>query len=175
MGEATPRRALLALVERYPGLHVRELARQAQTSEALALYHLDQLVSAELIEAADDGNYRRFYPAKGGAPSDEDRAMMATLRRRVPLQIALFLLEKGTSSHQGLTDELGLAKSTVSYHVSALEGASFLLRDPKTHELQLADARSVSRLLTRWAPPRDATSRFSELWQRFYARRRPRA
>ena len=165
------RRAILSLVERYPGLHVRELARQASTSEALALYHLDQLVEAELVEAIEDGNYRRFYPRKGGAPLEEDRELMAWLRRRVPLQIALLLLERGSASHQQLTEALGLAKSTVSYHLAALEKSGFLQRD--AHDLfTLQNPRKVARLLTRWEPPQDSVSRFGALWDRFYGRRR---
>ena len=175
MEPPTPRREILALVERYPGLHVRELARQADASEALTLYHLEHLLAAELVAAVDDGNYRRFYPAKGGAPSDADRTVMATLRRRVPLQIAVFLLEKTSASHQDLTNQLGLAKSTVSYHLSALEREGFLRRDVKTDAFHLEDPRTVARLLTRWEPPRDAVSRFSELWERFYGRRKPRS
>lgn len=165
------RRALLALVGRYPGLHVRELARQASMSEALALYHLDQLVDQELVEAVEDGNYRRFYPRQGVAPLEEDRELMAWLRRRVPLQIALLLLEKTSATHQQLTDSLGLAKSTVSYHLSALEKAGFVRRDD-VDAFVLQNPRKVARLLTRWEPPQDVTSRFGALWQRFYARRR---
>jgi predicted transcriptional regulator len=164
------RRAILALVERYPGLHVRELARQASMSEALALYHLDQLAESEFIEAIDDGNYRRFYPRKG-APVEEDRELMGWLRRRVPLQIALLLLERPALTHQELTEALQLAKSTVSYHVTTLEGARFLERGPNDL-IMLQNPRKVTRLLTRWEPPEDAVSRFGALWSRFYARRK---
>jgi predicted transcriptional regulator len=139
-------------------------------SEALALYHLDQLVQAELIEAIEDGNYRRFYPLKG-APVEEDRDLMGWLRRRVPLQIALILLERPTLSHQELTEALQLAKSTVSYHVTILERAGFLQRGPND-SIALQNPRKVARLLTRWEPPQDAVSRFGALWSRFYARRK---
>lgn len=175
MPDLETRRALLELVERYPGLHVRELARQAKMSEALASYHLQHLVDADLVEAVEDRRFLRFYSRKTQVPAEENRDLMALLRRRVPLQVALVLLERGSASYQEITRELDLAKSTVSYHLATLQAAGLVRRAGPEDAFVLADPRRVMRLLLRWQPPKDTVSRFGELWSRFYARQRPRS
>lgn len=168
------RRRLLELVERYPGLHVRELARQAGMSEALALYHLQKLLEAELVKVETDQNYRRFYSTEGQGPTEEERELMAFLRREVPLQIVLHLLERQSASNQDLSDILGLAKSTVSYHLGGLQAVGLVTRVPEGEAYTLADSRRVARLLLRYQPPKDVASRFGDLWTRFYYGHRAR-
>lgn len=144
-------------------------------SEALASYHLQQLVEAELVEAVDDQNYRRFFLKKGQGPTAEERELMTFLRREVPLQIVLLLLERGQASHQELTAELRLAKSTVSYHLGGLQAVGLVTRAIGGEAYALENPKQASRLLVRWQPPRDVASRFGELWTRFYYGRRPRS
>src|ERR1051325_9835396 len=101
--ESTPRERLTQLIAQYPGLHVREIARRARMSEALAAYHLNLLVQDKRIEVAEDGMFRRFYVPGQRVPSD-DREWMALLRRPVALHIALHLLTKGPATHTELTE-----------------------------------------------------------------------
>lgn len=165
-----PRERILHLVKRYPGLHVRDLARRSAISEALAAYHLTQLATEGHLELVEDGVYRRYY-IRGTAVGPQDKEWMSVLRRPAALQIALFVLENGSASHSQLTDELQLAKSTVSYHLTNLMMANFIRRNAPGEGFVLVDPARVAKLLARWAPTPDLTDKFSDLWGRFYRTR----
>lgn len=164
------RRRLVRLIETYPGLHLRELARQADISEALAGYHMDVLAADEVVTAQTDGIYKRFYPAKGPSPTETEKDLIKMLRQRVPLQIVLNLLATKRIAHGELTQRLGLAKSTVSYHLGKLREAGIVGEEPGS--LFLAEPKRIERLLLRWEPPRDLTDSFADLWEGFYMKKK---
>lgn len=166
------RRQLLRAVERFPGLHLRELARHAETSEALASYHLQALAEGGHIESRVEGQNLRFFPKNVASPPEADRELLGLLRRPIPLQIAVLLIEQGTARNQDLAKRLHLAKSTVSYHVTNLVATGLLEHDDATGETRLRDPKRVERLLLRWTPPQDMTDRFGSLWRRFYGARK---
>jgi predicted transcriptional regulator len=169
--EISIRLRLLRLVEDYPGLHLRELAREAHASEALAGYHLDALETTRRIESRLEGGYRRFYPREHPAPAKRDRAVIHLLRQRVPLEIVLFLLETGAATHKEVTDRLGLAKSTVSYQLGKLQSAGIVATAPDGQSLTVRQPKRVEALLLEWRPPKPLTDRFADLWSAFYNRR----
>jgi predicted transcriptional regulator len=164
-----PRQRLLQLIEQYPGLHTRELARRVRMSEALAAYHLNALVSEQVVEVTEDGMFRRHY-LRGQRVTQDDRVWMALLRRPVALHITLYILQNGSATHMAITEELGLAKSTMSYHLSALVQAGFLRREQD--QFVLEDRERVERILNRWAPTPDLADRFADVFGRFYRRGR---
>lgn len=161
------KKRLVRLVEEYPGLHLRELAREADISEALAGYHLDRLEDQGHVRSEAEGGFRRFYAEDVPAPNAAERELLNLLRRAVPLEVVVFLLEEGPSAHAEVTDQLDLAKSTVSYHLSNLVDAGIVER-LDDGRFDLADPRGIERLLIRWEPPDDLTDRFADLWQKFY-------
>lgn len=161
------KKRLMRLVEEYPGLHLRELARQADISEALAGYHLDRLVEEDHVESRTEKGFRRFYPAGAPAPTEDEQEMLSMLRRATPLEIVVYLLEEGPSSHREITDQLDLAKSTVSYHLDKLREAGIVVQDDEGLYM-LDDPRGIERLLIRWEPPTGLTDQFADLWERFY-------
>src|SRR5206468_1238511 len=116
------------------------------------------------VEVSQDGMFRRYY-LPGQRVAHEDKLWMALLRRPVVLHIALYILQKGPATNGQLTDELGLAKSTASYHVSSLLEAGFLQRvEGSLDQFALVDAPRVERILARWVPTPDRTDRFTELF-----------
>lgn len=161
------RRRLLKLVEKYPGLHLRELARLAETSEALAGYHLDGLVAAEVVFDTTEAGFRRFFAVRGKRVTQPDRDLMPLLRKEVPLAIVVALLEEGPLAHQRLVELVGMAKSTVSYHLALLERAG-LVRQEAGGAYRLTQARRVERFVLRWEPSPDFLERFADVWARFY-------
>jgi predicted transcriptional regulator len=168
--QRTPRERTFALLREYPGLHVREVARRANLSEALALYHLDALVALGLLESRSDSGFRRFYPVKGPAPSDADKPLLALLRQPAPLSICLLLLEVPQASHQEITESLGLAKSTVSYHLAKLRDAGVIVVGENGRGLKIADRARVRRVVLRWKPVGQMAARFERIWTALYDR-----
>jgi predicted transcriptional regulator len=169
-----PRRRLLRLIERYPGLHLRELARQTEMSEALVSHHVESLLTARLVRSETTDNYRRFFAVGGESPSTADSENLALLRQRIPLQIVILLLERGSATNQEVAQTFGIAKSTASYHLGRLLDARVVTRLEDGNRLALTDRDTMERLLLRWRAPETLTGRFVEMWGDFYGRREPR-
>ena len=159
---------LLAVVEAYPGLHVRELARQLGTSVALVEYHLEALAAQGRVELRADLRYRRAYLRGAGAVPASDRAALDLLRRRLPLRIVLELLNaEAPLRHTELAERLGMGKSKLSFHLGALEEARLVERDA-AGALRVREAARMRRLLERWKPTPDLLSDFEDAWGDLY-------
>lgn len=161
------KKRLMRLVERYPGLHLGELAREADVSKALAGYHLDALEEEGHLESRTEEGYRRFYPLEAPGPDDEERELLTVLRRPIPLEVTVYLIEEGPASHSEITDQVDLAKSTVTYHLGNMQDAGVVKRRDDDR-FELTDRRRIERLLIRWEPPTGLVDRFADLWRRFY-------
>ena len=160
------RSKMLALVKRFPGLHLRDLARRANLSEALAGYHLQAMEKEGFVQSRFDDFYRRFYPVQSAAPTPADQPLLGLLRQRVAADIAVHLLEQSPATHAALTKKLGIAKSTLSYHISKLEATGLVVVGPTG--IALKEPERVRRILVTWRPPADVTERFAEMWRKLY-------
>jgi DNA-binding transcriptional ArsR family regulator len=161
------RRRLVATVREYPGIHVREAARQLGTSLALVEYHLALLRQAGLVAVEKDERYVRLYPKDAAAPTQAERAAVAVLRERLPLQVTLHLLHQGPAKHKDLAEALGMGKSKLSFHLRKLEAAGIVARDGDGR-FAVADAPRVERLLTAFPPTKDLRDEFADVWLGLY-------
>lgn len=161
--------AILACVQRYPGIHLRGVERELGVSSALVHYHVKQLEAKGLLVSALVGGYLRLYPKDAARPLAGDETL-AVLREEVPLHVVLLLLERGSITQSELVESLGLAKSTVSYHVDKLVSRGLLVRREKASEisLRLKDARRVRKLLASYSPTPDLVEKFRGIWSDFY-------
>jgi DNA-binding MarR family transcriptional regulator len=75
---SAPRSRILALLDRDPGLHLRELPRRLDLSLNAVRYHLDVLESEEAITSHRSGRFERWFPARSF--TREDRAVISALR-----------------------------------------------------------------------------------------------
>ncbi len=169
------REVILACIGRYPGIHLRGIERELGLSSALVHYHVKSLETSGEVVAAAVGGYLRFYPADlgegRGEISDEDREVLAALREEIPLHVILLLLDGGPTPQSDLVEELGLAKSTVSYHIDRLVARRLVERVEKAsgeRVIRVRDAARVRRVLTRYAPTADLIEKFRALWEDFY-------
>lgn len=161
---------LLALVREYPGLHVRELARQLGTSVALVEYHLDALARQGQVKVRPDEVFHRVYPADAeDAPGARDRQALAVLRRKVPLQLVLHLLQAGPQRHTDLAAVAGVGKSTLSFHLKKMADAGLVARDAEGR-VHVRDPSHVEGLLRRWKPTPDLRGAFEALWDDLYGK-----
>jgi DNA-binding transcriptional ArsR family regulator len=157
-------------VTRYPGLHLRGLERQVGVSAPLVQYHVRRLIEAGFIESREKGGYVRFYAtpkAKSARLKPEDQALVGLLREEVPLHIALLLLDEGDLTHGALVERLGIAKSTVSYHLAKLAQAEVVVRGEGA-AIRLADRERVYRMLLAHEPTPDLIDAFADLWGALY-------
>lgn len=166
--ELEMRRRLVALVAQYPGLHVREAARQLVTSMALIEYHVGLLEGAGLVETRRDDRYVRLYPVTGPRPNEGERAVLALLRERLPLRVTLFLLDRGEPvKHGEMAQALGLGKSKLSFHLRKLEGAGIAAKRADG-TFEAVQPKRLQRLLWTYQPTPDLREEFADMWLSLY-------
>lgn len=157
-------------IQRYPGLHLRGLARSAREQASLVDYHARKLAEEGFVEAREQGGFVRYFPTPKGpgqlAPADKD--VVGVLREPTPLHLVLLLLDEGPQTHGELVARLEVAKSTVSYHLAKLAERGMVVREPGSTRLTLADRERVYALLLAHRPTPDLMERFGDLWGSIY-------
>lgn len=165
------RRRVLGAIAQYPGLHVREIARQLGTSLALVEYHLGLLERAGLVEVQRDDRYARAYAQQTSGPNAEERGILALLRERLPLQVTLHLLDRDEPvKHGEIAQTLALGKSKLSFHLRKLEAAGVVQRTPEG-AFTLVAPRRIERLLWTYKPTPDLREEFAKAWLALYGDR----
>jgi predicted transcriptional regulator len=90
---SAPRERILSLLERDPGLHLRELPRRLDLSLRAVRYHLEILERDDAVTVHRSGRFERWFP--GRAFSREDRAVISALRVRGERTVLQLLLTQG--------------------------------------------------------------------------------
>jgi predicted transcriptional regulator len=151
-----------ALVMQYPGLHLREIARQLDMSLALVQYHLPELVAAGQAKIVDEDGTQRVFPRD----DQSDPRQVAALRDGHRLHFALLMLDRGAMAHRELCGATGLGKSTVSFHLKRLIKAELVGRDGANYIL--ANREATRALLESHKPTPDVVDRFATMWADLY-------
>lgn len=166
------RRRVFLTVNRYPGLELARLAREADVDESLVRYHVRILEEADLVRSEQEGGHRRIFPlerTKAGAtsPLDEtERAWIALLRRPPILRAVVALLDHGPLAAGELAEACGVSASTASHHISRMEEGQLVdvERKGRSRVISLHDRERVLGLLAEHPPPRDLVQGFIEAW-----------
>lgn len=121
-----PRADILACVTRVPGAHLRGIERMTGLPLGQVLYHLDRLERMGLVASTKDQGFRRYYLAKDVGRSE--KKYLAALRHQVPRRVVLLLLERPGLTHKDLQAAVGVAGSTLSFHLDRLLSSGVLAR-----------------------------------------------
>ncbi len=171
--ELDARRRVYECVQRFPGLHLRELARELTIDPNHAKYHLRHLETHGLVSSRKEDGYWRFWPRekhplgtqeKVSAP---DKAVLSLLRRAAPLNIVVLLLDLGSATLGELEKRVGMAYSTLYYHLGKLEKVGLVESEKVGRErlYRLKDAAHVADLLVSYRPPDSLIQGFLEAWE----------
>ena len=160
-------------VSTYPGLHLAELARGLDMDPNHAQYHLDRLERSGLVASRHEGGFLLYFPKEEttlglrDAVAAQDKAILAALRRPVPLHIALLLMERGRATHAQLLEDVGVAHGTLHYHLKRLEDSGLLasVKEGRERWYTLADRDRVEALLTKYRPPNALVEGFLDAWE----------
>lgn len=161
------RKRLYILVQEYPGLHVRELARRLGVKVRAVEYHADVLLREGILDDDRDGGYQRLFPSRNELPlTDEDRAALGVLRMPVPLGLALALLDAPNGlSHGELCQHTQASKANASHHLNRLIHAGLVEHDGT---YRLRDLSHTRELLRAHKPVPDLRRRFADAWASIY-------
>lgn len=159
------RRRILQAINRYPGLHLREIQRRVESSVHLVEYHLNMLERLRLATSHEEGGYRRFFPATGprSALDERERAWLSLLRQNVPLGVTLYLLDAGTALHKELADVVPITKSTLTYHLKNMERAGLITREAGK-VIRLTEPERVLAILRSYRPTPDLIASWGDMW-----------
>src|SRR2546428_6817051 len=100
-----------------PGVHLRELQRLLGMSFNSTRYLVDKLTKAGEIVRVEEGGYSRLYPS---GTSEAERTLFAVVRAETDRKILSSLLTDLILSNKRLSEQTGLAKSTISEHLAEL-------------------------------------------------------
>lgn len=167
------RRRLLGEVERFPGLHLSELARRCGLDTNHAKYHLQRLERSGVVSSRAVDGRQAFFPRREGPVGTQeaigagDQRVLALLRQPVPLHAVLLLLDRGACTHADLDAAVPVARTTLHYHMGKLEKAGVVAshKEGKERVYELAEPERLEALLLRYRPPDQLVAGFLEAWE----------
>lgn len=136
------RERVAAHVREDPGVHFNALVRALDVAPGQAQHHLRRLVAdGRVAEAALYGR-THYYPPEY---DDWERRALALLRRETAAGVVAHLLEHGERRPATVAEDVGIARSTLSWHVSRLVEAG-VVEKRRDGALTLALARPEATL-----------------------------
>lgn len=165
------RRAILEMVQAFPGLHLSEIARRLDLSPMLAEYHLRTLERHDFVSSMQEDHYRRYYAKidreglRVDALGAQEKRLLALLRHPVRLHVLAYLAAHGSGRNKELAQELQLSRPATSYQLSKLLRAGVVTKD-EADAYRLVDPATITRLLLAYKPPPDLVERFRGLFDR---------
>lgn len=159
------RRTVHRHIESHPGVHFNELARDLDIATGQAQYHLRRLCEAGSLDTEELRGRTHYFPT--GYESWEQRTI-ALLRRETVRGIIVAALEEPEPSAADLAEELGVVRSTISWHVSTLVDADVAEKCFDRHgrsHIRLTRPDETRRLLDEVTPslPDRLVDRFTRL------------
>jgi len=166
---------LLSFIQRYPGVHLREIRRRLGIPIGTLDYHLYRLGKEGLITVRLTGGYKCCYPATvaeiGGPIPELDQEMLALLRQPTPRALLLHLYLDGPTPPAGLAEEIGTTPPNLSYFLRRLEANGVVVRYGSGGErrVRLVDPERIRHVLRTFRPlPEGAVDRFLRFWSELH-------
>ncbi|MCI4360939.1 MAG: hypothetical protein L3J91_04485 [Thermoplasmata archaeon] len=163
--------SLLTFVQRYPGVHLREIRRRLGIPIGTLDYHLYRLGKEQLISVRFQGGYKCCYPGV----SEVDRApipvpqqvLLALLRQPIPRALLLHLYMEGPTAPADLVKAVGTTAPNLSYFLRRLEATGVVAREGEgTHRrVRLVEPGEIHQVLLKYPPlPETVVDRFLLFW-----------
>lgn len=165
MTHTNTRRRIRSHVEGNAGVHFNELVRESAFAPGQVQYHVRRLIDDGRLVREEFYGRTHYYPPE----CDEwERAALALFRRETSREIVVHLLEREPTTPSETSDALGVARSTLEYHLDRLEAHGVVEKrydDRRRVTLRLARPERTVRLLTTVTPtvPDRLVDRFSRL------------
>ncbi|RQG89201.1 ArsR family transcriptional regulator [Natrarchaeobius halalkaliphilus] len=127
------------------GIHFNELVRESEFAPGQIQYHVRRLIDDDDLVRREFYGRTHYYPP---TYDEWERAALALFRRETAREIVVYLLESPSSDPGSISADLGIARSTLEYHLERLVGQEIV-------EKSYDDRNRVSLRLV--APERTAT------------------
>jgi predicted transcriptional regulator len=117
MTGTTTRETLRSHVERHPGRHFNALVRNMDLAPGQVQYHLRHLRDEETVVEEQYYGQTHYYPPK---LDSWERGLLALVRRETARDVLFDLLENGPDGPGAVADRVGIARSTLEWHLDHL-------------------------------------------------------
>ena len=158
------RRSIADHVRKRPGVHFNAVVRALDLAPGQVQYHLKRLRADGAVVADEIRGKTHLYPPEYDS---WERAALAMLRRETARDALANLLDSGETTPADLANELGVARSTVEWHLDALTDRNLVEKRRKGNRvtLELARPDATARLLAEVTPslPERMVDRFTKL------------
>ncbi len=116
--ELLNRRKIYQVIDKFPGIHFRELFRKLDLSMGSLEYHINILQRNELIYGKKEGGFTRYFVKGKLGSEDKD---LAGMMQNDKLRKMLFTLVLNPGlTHKDLTETLAWPKATISFYLKKL-------------------------------------------------------
>lgn len=172
------RRDIYRYVGRFPGMHLREIARALDMTPNHVKYHLQHLEKHGLVSSKKEDGYWRFWPREEGSTGHRDQVdardkkRLSILRRPVPLHVVLLLLDRGRATHRDLLAEVDVSHSTLHYHLKKMTDAQILdsEKDGRERFYWIPEPDGLLELVLKYQPPNTIVHKFLDAWEQLEIR-----
>lgn len=159
------RTRLQTYIEQHPGQHFNALVRSLDLAPGQVQYHLKHLHTNEVVVRAEFYGRTHYYPPSYDA---WERGVFALARRETARDIIFDLLEYGPAAPDAVADRVGIARSTLEWHLDHLceQNVAQKRRDSRNRvTLVLVRPTDTIELLERIEPslPERLVDRFERL------------
>jgi len=145
------RERILDAVEADPGIHFREVARSLDLAPGQVQYHVRKLRGSDALVAEDHRGRTHYYPP---TYDPAERRAIAALRRETARDVVADLLERDERRPAEVAESVGVARSTLEWHLDALVAADLVekRRDGNRVTLALTRPGETAELMATVAP-----------------------
>jgi len=162
------RQQLFEFIEKFPGLHFRELQRRLEMPVGSLQYHLGQLEKEKLVIVKKDGEYSRYYPV--GLISERERFLLKHLRHKQMRRVCLLLLQKKKASHKQIAEYIGLSPATTSWYLSKMLESGLVTKNKRGRQsyYSLKNPKEILKIIVAYKQSflDKVVDRFIEMWEK---------
>lgn len=123
------RSAVYEIVQRNPGIATHEIVTQIEAGWSTVTYHLEVLERTELLIGHKDGRYKRYFDRTTGRFANGRKRVVAVLQNDTTATIAHAIRAEPGLVQRRLAERLGLAPSSINWHVARLVEAGLVEKE----------------------------------------------
>ena len=156
---------ICAHVQANAGVHFNELVRESAFAPGQVQYHIRRLLEDDRLVREEWYGRTHYYPPEYDA---WERSALALFRRETAREIVTHLIEHEPAAPGDVADDLGIARSTLEYHLDRLVEHEIVDKRYDEHNrvvLELANPDATGELLSTVTPtvPDRLVDRFTRL------------
>jgi len=114
------RRKIYDCIRKNPGIHLRGIGKETAITLGTIRYHIDLLRRSHAIAVCEDRGYTHYFE-NSGTYSASQQKVLKHMRNETTREILAVLAEDRFASRKDIAESLGIAGSTVTWHMKRLE------------------------------------------------------